>query len=190
MANICNYTMRIAGKKENRMAFLKALSQVGKYAIGRGAVVTRITRSTDRFCTVEGWLKWSVKSSLIDCAESMQRQKNGKNEHWMQSFIEKYEFLTIEEAVDKFQVDVEIYSEEPGCAFAEHYTYEHDEDPCYEETEFKLLYLPDYESYEEFIEDYPGKKDEISKEEFELLKEIGADEYVLGGFPDKEFWVF
>ena len=78
----------------------------------------------------------------------------------------------------KLNLDVEIFSSEPGMGFQEHYRIQSGimcEDEC---TEYHELYIGEYETYQDLIDDY-GEDDKFikecginSEEDFNHAKEI------------------
>lgn len=140
MANVCEFEMVVRGDMANIEKFLGALSQKGNVWMGRGAkIVNRV--NGERMVNLDGECKWSIQSSLIDNAESMRRQAETGKGHWA-DLPENTEFLTLFEACEKYGVNMEVYSSEPGMAFQEHLMYENgnilNDDVLYEE-----VYDPD-----------------------------------------------
>ena len=126
MANICSFSMMIKGNKNNIETFLDMMTQKGTVFMGRGAVIERedMEELEDGICRcqIEGWVKWSICASLVDDAISMR----GNPSIW--SFGEgvdktKLSFVTLWEAGKKLNLEIECYSEEPGCCFQEHYVF-------------------------------------------------------------------
>ena len=69
MANICSFSMRIKGSKENVKIFLDCLEQKGKYGdhelvwVGRGCELNIGIEDYDeetQTLFTEGWCKWSM----------------------------------------------------------------------------------------------------------------------------------
>ena len=126
MANICNFSMMVKGKKENIEQFVDMMEQKGTVWMGRGAIVNftdieEVENGKWR-CQIDGDTKWSVQSSMIDNAISMRTEPN----KW--SFGEnidktKLSFVTLFEACKQLGLDMEVYSEECGCGFQEHYLF-------------------------------------------------------------------
>ena len=161
MANICNFSMVVKGKKENIEQFVGMMEQKGTVWMGRGAVVDftdmeEVENGKCR-CQIDGNTKWSVQSSMVDNAISMRTEPN----KW--SFgedVDKTElsFVTLFEACEELGLDVEVYSSEPGCCFQEHIICKHGEvvvDDCVD-----------------YFEDYDEETDEITS---------------TGGYPSWDF---
>lgn len=120
MANVCEFEMMLRGTKENIDKFVDALSQKDNVWMGRGAYITsRFDDEAAHSAMLCGECKWSMQSSLIDNAISMRAQENGGQTIWA-DIPEGGEFLTIFEACEKYSVNMEAYSKEPGCEFQEH----------------------------------------------------------------------
>lgn len=118
MANVCEFEMVLRGNKENIERFVTALTQKGNVWMGRGAYLYGCAYGK-RSAHITGEVKWSLQSSLIDGAVSMQSEP----ERWG-DLPKNGEFLTIFEACKKYFVNMEVYSKEPGCQFQEHLMYE------------------------------------------------------------------
>ena len=83
----------------------------------------------------------------------------------------------------KLNLDVEIFSSEPGVGFQEHYRMQSGimcEDEC---TEYHELYIGEYETYQDLIDDYEGDDRFIkecginSEEDFKHAKEINPERW-------------
>lgn len=83
----------------------------------------------------------------------------------------------------KLNLDVEIFSSEPGMGFQEHYRIQSGimcEDEC---TEYHELYIGEYETYQDLIDDYKGDDRFIkacginSEEDFKHAKEINPERW-------------
>ena len=93
------------------------------------------------------------------------------------------DYLNLKE--DFKEHNVEIYSEEPGIGFMEHYRWEEGELIVDEETKFAMTHIDDIEDYPEWAErffDMQIVKDAcITKENYELFAD--SDGYIkVGGF--------
>lgn len=121
MANICSFKMRLKGEKENISKFFLALTQAGNIWMGRGAEAD-IDYLSHNEAEIVGYCKWSIQSALIDNSLSMRRQKETGEGYWGDLDTSKG-FITLFEACEEYHVNMEVYSEEPGCGFSEHYVY-------------------------------------------------------------------
>ena len=131
---------------------------------------------TDR-AQIDGWCKWSVSSAMISNAVSMRTEPN----IWAFSQREKdeLEFITLTEATKKWNLVVEVYSEEPGCEFQEHYVFDNG-----------IVLEDDYAEYHEYwVDEYETKEEaenelgiEITDEEWEA-----GDTICRGGFKNWDF---
>ena len=83
----------------------------------------------------------------------------------------------------ELNVTMEAYSSEPGCAFQEHYIYNHGE--CLEEecVDYRELYYDtdEYSNFEAFKHEY-DIPDEVTEDDLD-----GGGNYCEGGFED---WTF
>jgi hypothetical protein len=151
MANICDFDMRVRGSHDNIEKFYNAMRQNGNIIMGRGADAELIYDDDD-YANINGWCKWSVSSALINNAISMRTEPN------MWYFgdgvdVSKIEFITLIEACQKWNLDMEVFSEEPGCCFQEHIMVINGEvvvDECEEWNEYDL---DDFDTKEEAEEE-------------------------------------
>lgn len=161
MANMCNFNMCIKGEHENIEKFYNAMSQKGTVWMGRGAEAD-IRYEGDDTAFINGWCKWSVRASLVLNAISMRTHP----EKWYQ-LDTSYEYITLWEACEKWNLIMEVYSEESGCCFQEHYMY--DNGAILDETEdWYEYYLCDFDTKEEAEKELGIKitDDEWNNEEF------------------------
>lgn len=151
MANICNFAMVVTGKEENIKQFIDMMNHRGIVWMGGGADtetedIVEIGEGKFRY-EIIGDTKWSVKSSLIDAAISMRENPDewtlGKNVD-----REKLSFVTLFEACKQLKLDMEVYSEEPGCCFQEHYLFVGGDLITEESVEYSEEYNEDTEEFE------------------------------------------
>ena len=187
MANMCAFSMKVVGEKTNVDSFVSAIKQKGKFCMGRGGVID-VEDDFDGGSILEGEVKWSLLSSLTDDAVSMREQKETGEGFWMNNdgFIDNHEFVTLPEASELFGVDVEAYSTEPGCEFAEHILVKKGVTVIDDCVPYQEIWFDAYANYEEFSECCPDLAKEIGKQEFEKLRT--SDDYrIIGGFESTEF---
>ena len=151
MANICNFSMMVKGKKENIESFIAMMEQEGNVYMGRGAVINftdmeEVDNGKYR-CQIDGYTKWSIQSSLIDNAISMRIKPD------MWNFGEnvdktKLSFVTLFEACEQLELDMEVYSEECGNCFQEHYLFVDGELVKNECVDYEERYNEDTDEYE------------------------------------------
>lgn len=175
MANICSFNMCVVGDKKNIEDFYKAISQNGNLWMGRGAEA-EIEYDGD-LAYIDGWCKWSIQSALIDNAISM--RTNPDRWHWGEGERERLEFITLIEATEKWNLIVEIYSEESGCCFQEHFIFDNGEVVCDECIDWYEYCIDDFETKEEAEEELGI---EITDDEWENECFISR-----GGFENWEF---
>lgn len=149
MANLCSFLMKVRGDKEDIIQFHKALNQEGKIWMGRGAE-TDLTFEEDGAAFMQGCCKWSVISALVDNAISM---RTGPNKWAFSDEDKDLEFITLFEACKKWNLIMEVYSEECGNEFQEHFICDKGEIICDECVEWHEYDLDEYESAEEAEEE-------------------------------------
>ena len=177
MANICSFSMCVKGKHDDIEKFYNAMSQSGNIWMGRGADAEIDYDDDEGKAQIDGWCKWSVSSAMISNAVSMRTEPN----IWAFSQREKndLEFITLIEATEKWNLVVEVYSEEPGCEFQEHYVFDNGNVLCDECVDYYEFWTDDYNTKEEVEEAYGIK---ITDEEWE-----SGDTICRGGFEEWEF---
>lgn len=178
MANICDFSMCVKGSRNDIENFYNALIQKGNIYMGRGAEAEINYDNEESKAFIDGWCKWSVQSALIDNAISMREQPD----IWYfedEVNVKELEFITLSEACDRWNLIVEVYSEECGCGFQEHYIIKKgniEVDECIDWNEY---FLNDYETKKEAEENL---EIEITDEEWENLDVISR-----GGFKNWDF---
>ena len=177
MANICSFVMKVRGNKEDIEQFYKAVNQEGKIWMGRGAE-TDLTFEEDDEAFLSGWCKWSVISALVDNAVSMRTEP----EKWYCGpEEEEHEYITLYEACKRWNIVMEVYSEECGCQFQEHFICDKGDVICEDCVHWEEYDIGDYESKEEAEEDLDV---EFTDEEW-----ANHDDYRItrGGFKNWNF---
>ena len=180
MANICSFLMKVRGKHEDIEKFYNAMMQKGNIYMGRGADAEIVYDDENGTAQIDGWCKWSVVSAMVTNAESMRSEPD----HWYWGdgvSANDLEFITLFEACKRWNIDMEVYSEESGCCFQEHYVVIDGDVVCDECVEWNEYFVEDYETKEE-AEAELGI--EITDEEWES----GEDNYISrGGFENWDF---
>lgn len=180
MANICSFQMRVRGNKSDIEQFYNAMIQNGAIYMGRGAEA-EIDWDDDDVAMIDGWCKWSVSSAMVRNAVDMRTNPSGW--YWGNGVSsEGLEFITLWEACKKWNIVMEVYSEEGGCGFQEHYICDKGDLICEECVEWSEYDLEDYDTKEEAEEELG----------IELTDEEWANKYervTRGGFENWDFEV-
>lgn len=178
MANLCSFSMCVKGNREDIEKFYDAMRQNDSIYMGRGADAEIEYEDDEQRAFINGWCKWSVQSALVDNAISMRKDPS------MWSFGDKnsddLEFITLWEACKKWNIVMEVYSEEPGCEFQEHFICDKGDILCDECVDYHEYDISEYETKEEAEADLGI---DITDEEWE----DGNDYINRGGFED---WIF
>ena len=178
MANICSFVMKVRGDKNDIEKFCKAIQQEGNIWIGRGANIDIDFEDDDLAC-LTGDCKWSIQSALIDNAISM--RTNPDRWHFGSGRdANEFEFITLYEACERWSIVMEVYSEECGCQFQEHFICDKGTVLCDDCVEWEEYWLDDYETKEEAEEELGV---EFTDEEWESRD----DRITRGGFKDWNF---
>ena len=147
MANVCSFSMCVVGAHSDIEKFYNAMSQKGNVYMGRGASADIVYEDDESRAFIDGWCKWSIHSSLEECAISMRMEPEVW--HWGDVDAQNLQFVTMMEACEKWNLDVEVYSEEPGCCFQEHYVCRKGKMVCSEIVSYEEYCIDDYETKEE-----------------------------------------
>ena len=122
MANWCNYYMKVVGKDENCEKFFDILNYRSNRNFDRVYEAINQRAYTDNGMSVleiSGYCAWSVASSMCSC--------------------DKDHVTSLIAETDRLKLDIEVYSTEPGCYFAEHYRFKNGKqliDECVDYDEF------------------------------------------------------
>lgn len=187
MPNLCNYCMQVKGKSENVEEFIKIIQIDYAYDENGNcynpsdnnkpverhlwrvfdAYVENDEMSDDiRIVEISGDCAWSVKSCMCDGFGTY--QSTNPNGHG----------TTLQQESKRLQLTIEVFSEECGMEFMEHFVFVNGEciiDDCVDYSEY---YTGDFDTVEEMNEEYGT---DFTQEEFE------ADEYISVGGID---WIF
>lgn len=181
MANICSFSMKVRGEHDNIEKFYNAMMQNGNVYMGRGADAEINYNDEDDTAHIDGGCKWSIVSAMVDNAISM--RSNPDRWWWGDSVDYKsLEFITLWEACKRWNIDMEVYSEESGCCFQEHFVVVNGDLICEECVEWNEYWIDDYETKEE-AEDELGI--EITDDEWASGLKEGR--FTRGGFESWDF---
>ena len=148
MANICSFSMMVRGKHEDIEAFYNAMQQKGNIFMGRGGDAEINYDDDDGAAFIDGWCKWSVYSSMV--ANAVDMKSHPEMWYWGNGIDSaKLEFITLFEACKKWNLDMEVYSEEPGCCFQEHYVVVNGELIDSEVVEYNEYCIDEFENKED-----------------------------------------
>ena len=175
MANNCLYTMKIIGNsKENVDKFVGMLTYENK-----DKYFARIF-SADPYDAEEKNGRYSIKVAG-DCAWSVHGCMCGGPWSYYEARSATDEHLTnLHWATGELGLTVEIFSQEPGIGFAEHYIYDNGKCLVEEETDFQEYWDDgEFDSIEDFMDEYGL---DLPPEKIRQLEEEG---YVtIGGFDE------
>lgn len=127
----------------------------------------------------DGECKWSVVSALVSNAKDMDEQKRTGNGWWdnRDGFIDNHEFKTLWACAEDYGVNFELYSEECGFEFQEHFAYI--DGTITEE-------CVDYKEY--CLDEYETREKAQAELEITISDEEWKEGYVhVGGFGDWDF---
>lgn len=185
MSNPCFYSMKVKGAKEDIEEFIQVIKadynyDTMEFSFDRhlqrvfSAEEEELTAIDDNTYSVfiSGECAWSVVVCMLD---------DGYYVDMKARLGDKFRGTTLEIESERLNLDIEVFSEECGCCFQEHYLIEHgcvEIEDCVEWNEY---FLDEYETKEEAEEEL---EIEITDDEWEEREMI-----TRGGFGDWEFTI-
>lgn len=177
MPNYCNFTAMIKGPEANVNKMIEIFQRTD-YKDGphmyRIFEASHDEADNDTYddgelsAMIDGYCAWSVADCMMPGIGYFEEEKMSPNEY------------SLVEASHDLKLQVEIYSEEPGNGFQEHYYVKNGEVLIDEVAkDFQSVFTDDYDSVEEFNDQTQLN---ISKEQFESEDFIEA-----GGFEEWSF---
>lgn len=159
MPNYCSYLMCVKGKKENIKEFIKVIKADYNY----GAMEFSFDRHMFRVFAadydeieqigenayqvlINGYCAWSVSSCMLDSLHSYYASCKEK-------YKENFRGTTLPIESKRLNLDIEVFSEESGMCFQEHYIIRNgimEVDDCVDWNEY---FLEEYETKEEAEKD-------------------------------------
>lgn len=174
--------MYVKGTKENVEEFIKVIQADYDYdtmefsfdrhlqrVFSADADELELLGNNKYLATINGECAWSVATCMLE---------DGYYSQMKARFGDKFRGSTLENESERLNLDIEVYSEECGMCFQEHYVIRNgyvDVEACVEWNEY---FLDDYETKEEAEEDIGTK---ITDEEWDIREII-----TRGGFDNWE----
>ena len=189
MPNYCHYTMRVRGSYEAIDEMERRLTDYDHtphfWRVFEADRVDEPSRqgdgSADMVAEFDGTCAWSVNACMCDgpLTYAGDFSKNPETAPCCTSLAKTAEELGI---------DIEVFSEEPGMGFAEHYRYLRGEAPIEEETEYREIFWDRYEhaTFAEFDEACGVSELGLTEEDFH--DEDGEEYAIIGGY--ERNWAF
>lgn len=185
MPNYCNYSMCVVGAKENVEEFIKVINSNYDYNKMEFDYDRHMFRVFEAICDeieeryngtyqaiINGYCAWSVASCMLE---------HGYYQDCKASFGDNFRGTTLLLESERLGLDIEVFSEESGMCFQEHYIIRKGNLTTDECVDWCEHYLGDYETKEEAEEDLGMQ---LTDEEWENY----SDDYISrGGFGDWEF---
>ena len=179
MPNYCNYSMEISGKPADVDEFVKIIQADYKYKDG----ICNVERHLWRVFSADAYdekISNGIKTTCVsgDCAWSVSSCMTGEG---YQADYPDRNGTTLQEESKRLNLAIEVYSEEPGVGFMEHYLYIDGEEIYNECVDWNEYWPDDFDSVEEMNEECGTN---FTLEEFE-----SGDRLETGGF-DWDFGVW
>lgn len=184
MPNYCNYSMCVVGRKENVEEFIKVIEadyDYGSMEFSHDRHMFRVFEAEvneieERYAGVyqaiiSGYCAWSVHSCMLE---------GGYYEDFKKSFGANFKGTTLILESERLDIDIEVFSEESGMCFQEHYIIREGKMCCNECVDWTEYWIDDYETKEE-AESELGI--EITDEEWDS----GDACFSRGGFDNWDF---
>jgi hypothetical protein len=178
--------MCVVGKKEKVEEFIKVMKadyDYGNMVFSYDRHMFRVfeaeydeveERYNDMYqVIINGYCAWSVATCMLE---------GGYYHDIKQRYPSGFRGTTLLIESKKLNLDIEVYSEEPGCCFQEHYIIIKGDLVCDECVEWSEIWIDDYETKEEAESDL---EIEITDEEWNIASEEGRITY--GGFDSWDF---
>lgn len=172
MPNYCNYSMYVKGKKEKVEEFIKVIQADYDYNIMKFGYDRHLFRVFEAECDgaeelgddewaaiINGYCAWSVASCMFE---------DGYYKDCKERFKENFRGTTLIKESENLNLEIEVFSEEGGCCFQEHYR-----------IRYGVLELDECEDWYEYDLDEFEYKEEAEKE---LGIEITDEEWEEGGY--------
>lgn len=184
MPNICLYSMCVKGKKENIEEFIKVIKadyDYGTMEFTHDRHLFRVFSADDNEIEqvdddvyeviINGDCAWSVSSCMFESYYYSDLKQRFPNE---------FRGTTLPIESERLNLDIEVYSEECGCCFQEHYVIIHGDINVYDSVDWYEYDLSEYETKEEAEEELDI---EITDEEWN-----SEDDFISrGGFGSWDF---
>lgn len=182
MPNYCDYTMSVKGSAENVEEFIKIIKADYDYRKNEFSNKPHMWRVFEaevyddyyleklRCIEIKGYCAWSVYSCMLEGEHTYYNDMINESINYGTSLLKESERLNL---------IFEVYSEEPGMLFEEHYIVKDNkliEDECLNYEEF---YISEHDDYESFKNEYG--KDSITEEEFNENKKYQYNFIKKGG---------
>lgn len=171
MPNYAYYEMKVLGKQDNVEAFIRAMKWEGEYqehGVGRVSyceVYEKGESDDGYYACLSGDCAWSILSAM--------RLKDNPN--------------NLEKLSEKLNLFVEAYSEEPGCAFQEHFLVKNGKIEIDECVEFEEITLDELEDVNDEFWSHYGSKYGLTKEN---ASDFAIDDIIrLGGYKAWDFYI-
>lgn len=186
MPNYCNYSMRVVGKETNVDEFIKIIQtdyhfdDNGKCSVDRhfwrvfeADVADEDVTDGIKTVTIDGYCAWSVYSCMFDGPHTYQGDHSDPKSGGTT--------LPLESA--RLHLDIELFSEEMGCEFMEHYLIRNGKVEIEDCVYFAEYCTDDYETVEEMNEDLGT---DVTQEEFDYANKH-CDGYIRRGGMEWDF---
>lgn len=184
MPNICLYSMCVKGKKENIEEFIKVIKvdyDYGTMEFTHDRHLFRVFSADDNGIEqvdddvyeviINGDCAWSVSSCMFESYYYSDLKQRFPNE---------FRGTTLPIESERLNLDIEVYSEECGCCFQEHYVIIHGDIKVYDSVDWYEYDLSEYDTKEEAEEELDI---EITDEEWNSKNDFIS----RGGFGSWDF---
>ena len=186
MPNYCNYSMCVVGKKENIEEFIKVIQADYNYGAMEFSYDRHMFRVFEAVCDeieerfdgryqviINGYCAWSVASCMLE---------HGYYREFKKDYGSNFRGTTLPIESERLNLDIEVFSEESGMCFQEHYIISNGDIECEECIEWEEVWIEEFETKEEAEEEL---ETEITDEEWAAGQEEGY--FTRGGFDNWDF---
>ena len=183
MPNLCSYAMKVVGQKEKIEEFIKVMQcnydyykmefdfdrHIGGRVFDADVYEFKEIRDGVHMALISGSCAWSVHSCMFGGAHTYYEDLKSQ-------YFESCRSTTVRKESDTLGLDIEIFSEESGCEFMEHYLIRKGNIEIDDCVEYHEYWVEDYETKEE-AEQKLGI--EITDEEWSIGQDDGR--FARGG---------
>ena len=168
MPNYCNYLLKVKGNKENCKKFHEIMEDYDLprhfWRVFEADIYNEEETENGYVMEIGGTCAWSVYSCMCKGLHTYANDNPEKS-------------TSLQEQSLQLGLEIEVYSEEPGMGFMEHFHYKNGEILADECRNFSCIWWDkdEYPTFEEFCEEY-----DLSGITEEDLND--NDEYCVGGF--------
>lgn len=195
MPNYCSFELKAVGKKENLIKLHEIMNRRYNCTKNDEEHLWRVFEAeecdnsfefknencdkNEDFIVILGYCAWSVYSCMFDGPGTYQEtDETGKG-------------TTISRISKDLELKIEIFSEEPGMCFSEHYLIDNGDIIIDDTVDFYEYCIEEYDTLDDMIKDLELSTDSIPITEEDFKEAKNSSEYIkIGGHEIDGNWIF